>query len=287
MIVEVKANAKINMGLNIVGKLENGYHLLDMIMLPIDLSDFLKIEFLDEDGELEISTNKRNIPTGKDNILYKIYEAFYDKTKLKKKKIKVYLEKKIPHEAGLGGGSSDGACFLKTINKYHEGILSTEEMIELGKEVGADIPFFIINKPARVTGIGENIEIIENNLKNKIILVKPDFGVSTKLAYNGIKNIEEIKKSDIEKIKDDLKKGNTNFCGKNIQNGLEQVLLERDKNLMDFKKKIKEVEGIEFFMSGSGSAYYAIIKDCIDEEEVIRKVREIGKKCWVYLCNFK
>lgn len=287
MIFEVKANAKINMGLNVTGKLENGYHLLDMIMLPIDFSDNLKIEFSDEDGELEITTNKKEIPTGKENILYKIYDAFYEKTKLKKKRVLVYLEKIIPHEAGLGGGSSDGACFLKVLNEYYNNILTEDEMVELGKKIGADIPFFIINKPARVKGIGEKIEVIENNLKNKIILLKPEFGVSTKEAYRGIKNIEKLKKADIEKIKDDLKKGNENFCGKKIQNNLEEILLKKDKNLVEFKKKLEKIKDVEFFMSGSGSAYFGIVKKSINEEEIIPKIKEIVKKCGVYLCSFK
>lgn len=113
MKFSLKSNAKINIGLNVTGVLPNGYHLLDMIMVPVSLSDRLEGEIDEEEGELEIKTNKPSIPTGKENILWKIYDKFYEKSGLAKRKVEIYLEKFIPHEAGLGGGSSNGAFFLR------------------------------------------------------------------------------------------------------------------------------------------------------------------------------
>ena len=119
MIVKVESNAKINLGLNIVGKADNGYHLLDMVMVPISLKDKLTINFRETFGNLKIESNIKNIPTGKENIIYKIYDLFYKETKLKKQAIDVYLEKKIPSQAGLGGGSSNGAFFFNELNEFH------------------------------------------------------------------------------------------------------------------------------------------------------------------------
>ena len=170
MLVNVKSNGKINIGLNIVEKLPNGYHILDMIMVPISLADELKINFKEKKGNLKISSNIKDIPTDEKNILWKIYDAFYNFTKIEKEEIEIYLYKVIPHEAGLGGGSSNGAFFLKELNKFHKNILTDDELIVLGKTVGADIPFFIKNYPCRVKGIGEKLEKIENNLKCDIIL---------------------------------------------------------------------------------------------------------------------
>ena len=162
MKVSVKSNGKINIGLNIIEKLPNGYHSLDMTMVPISLADDIEINFTGKKGKLSISSNKKDIPTDERNILWKVYNAFYKFLNRESDETEIYLHKVIPHEAGLGGGSSNGAFFLKELNKYNGNILSDEELIAIGKTVGADIPFFIKNYPCRVKGIGENLERIEN-----------------------------------------------------------------------------------------------------------------------------
>lgn len=285
MKIKIDSNAKINIGLNIVGKLENGYHLLDMTMLPIDLCDHLTIEISPCEGKLTIETNKEDIPIGEDNILYKIYKAFYNKIGENSKEVNIFLEKKIPHQAGLGGGSSNGAIFLKVLNKYHGNPLSLSQLIEVGKKIGADIPFFILNKPTRVTGIGENLEEIENNLDVKLIIIKPKFGVSTQKAYENFKNIIEVKKADINEIIEGLKTNNLKKVTKNIVNNLEDGLLLTDTNIIRFREELEKFSELEFFMSGSGSAYFAFLLK--DIQETYSKLQEKFKSCEIYLCNFK
>ena len=282
MKFSLNSNAKINIGLNVTGVLPNGYHLLDMVMVPISLSDKLNGEIFEELGDLEITTNKPSIPTGKENILWKIYDRFYEKSGLPKKKIKVYLEKVIPHEAGLGGGSSNGAFFLKALNSYHNNFFSQEELIEIGKSVGADIPFFIVNKPSRVGGIGEKIEVIENNLEADIILIKPNFGVSTARAYKNMYMLNNKKDADIDKIIAGLHEGNLTSVEKNIENHLEQGLLLEDSNIIEFRKKLANISDMKFFMSGSGSAYYAFTQNGEKELEVLKEKLE---HCEVHLCR--
>lgn len=282
MKFSLNSNAKINIGLNVTGVLPNGYHLLDMVMVPISLSDKLNGEIFEESGDLEITTNKPSIPTGKENILWKIYDRFYEKSGLPKKKIKVYLEKVIPHEAGLGGGSSNGAFFLKELNSYHNNFFSQEELIEIGKSVGADIPFFIVNKPSRVGGIGEKIEVIENNLEADIILIKPNFGVSTARAYKNMYMLNNKKDADIDKIIAGLHEGNLTSVEKNIENHLEQGLLLEDSNIIEFRKKLANISDMKFFMSGSGSAYYAFTQNGEKELEVLKEKLE---HCEVHLCR--
>lgn len=251
------SNAKINVGLNVLGVLDNGYHDLDMVMLPIALSDTIKGEIFDEIGDLKITTNKKDIPTDERNILYKVYKKFYEKINKKPNRIELYLEKIIPHEAGLGGGSSNGAFFLKFLNDYHNNILTTEEMIKLGKGIGADIPFFIINKPARVRGIGEKLEVFENNLDAKITLIKPNFGVSTALAYKYSDKLKYKKYANIESIIKGFKENNLKLIEENIENTLEQGLIaNNDLNIKKFRKSLEKIYKNFIFMSGSGSAYY-------------------------------
>lgn len=284
-IFNLQSNAKINIGLNIVGVLENGYHLLDMTMIPIDLCDNLIIKVEDKSGDLKIKTNKKDIPVDSSNILYKIYIKFYEKVKLAPLSMEVFLEKIIPHQAGLGGGSSNGAIFLNFLNKFHGNILSFGELVELGKSIGADIPFFILNKPSRVQGIGEKLQEIENNLKVSLVIIKPPFGVSTVEAYKQMKNIDNPRKSNIDNIIQGLKENDLSLVEEYIENNLEEALLKSDKNLIEFRNKLKEVEELKFFMSGSGSAFYAFLIEDIDEK--ISKLRHRFNDCEIFLCNFK
>lgn len=282
MKFSIESNAKINMGLNVTGVLSNGYHLLDMVMVPISLSDIMEGEIFDEVGELKITTNKADIPVGKENILYKVYDKFYDVSGLERRKIEIYLEKKVPHEAGLGGGSSNGAFFLKKLNSYHNNIFSEDRLIEIGKEIGADIPFFIKNKPSRVRGIGEDIEIIENNLDLDLIIIKPGFGVSTGRAYKNMSMLNNKKDADIEGIVRGLKDGDISLIEGSIQNHLEQGLLLEDSNIIEFRKELSKIEGVKFFMSGSGSAYYTFAKS---GEKCLKLLVKNLQHCEIYLCK--
>ena len=283
MKFSLNSNGKINIGLNVTGVLPNGYHLLDMIMVPISLSDRITGEIEDITGTLEIKTNKVDIPVNEDNILWKIYDKFYNESGFSKRKISLYLEKIIPHQAGLGGGSSNGAFLLKLLNEFHGNFFSQERLIEIGKSVGADIPFFLINKSARVRGIGEDIEIIENNLKNSIILIKPQFGVSTGKAYKNMSMLNNKRDANIDKIIFGLKNNRIDIVEDNIENHLEQGLLLEDKNIIEFRKKLAELN-MKFFMSGSGSAYYTFVTQ-EESEEAVTRIKEYLNSCEVYLCS--
>lgn len=283
MKFSLNSNGKINIGLNVTGVLPNGYHLLDMIMIPISLSDKITGEIEDISGTLEIKTNKADIPVNEDNILWKIYDKFYSESGLSKRKISLYLEKSIPHQAGLGGGSSNGAFLLKLLNEFHGNFFSQERLIEIGKSVGADIPFFLINKSARVRGIGEDIEIIENNLKNSIILIKPQFGVSTGKAYKNMSMLNNKRDANIDKIIFGLKDNRVDIVEENIENHLEQGLLLEDENIIEFRKKLAELN-MKFFMSGSGSAYYTFVTQ-EESEEAVTIIKEYLNSCEVYLCS--
>lgn len=283
MKFSLNSNGKINIGLNVTGVLPNGYHLLDMIMVPISLSDRITGEIEDITGTLEIKTNKADIPVNEDNILWKIYDKFYSESGLSKRKISLYLEKIIPHQAGLGGGSSNGAFLLKLLNEFHGNFFSQERLIEIGKSVGADIPFFLINKSARVRGIGEDIEIIENNLKNSIILIKPQFGVSTGKAYKNMSMLNNKRDANIDKIIFGLEDNRVDIVEDNIENHLEQGLLLEDENIIEFRKKLAELN-MKFFMSGSGSAYYTFVTQ-EESEEAVTRIKEYLNSCEVYLCS--
>lgn len=280
----ITSNAKINIGLNITEKLPNGYHLLDMIMVPISLADKLEIKFNNQKGKLNISSNIKDIPCDEKNILYKVYKAFYEKAQIEPEDIDVYLEKNIPHEAGLGGGSSNGGFFLKELNKFHNFVLSDEDLSLVGKSVGADVPFFLKNTPCRVKGIGEKLKKIQNNLDCDVILVKPKFGVSTKKAYELYSKLDEKKFANIEEVLSGLKENNLKKVCENIENMLEQGLLIDDENIKNFRNRIKET-GLDFFMSGSGSCYY-ILSSKNTTEDYLKILNQKFDDCRIIKCNF-
>lgn len=285
---KIRANAKINIGLNILEKLESGYHSLDMIMAPISLSDEMDIEYTgktEEGSDLIITTNKPDIPTGEENILYKIYRAYYEKTKLPREEIRVHLIKNIPHEAGLGGGSSDGGAFMRELNEHHNNLLSLEEMIDISKKIGADIPFFLINKSCRARGIGERLEVLENNLDCEVILIKPKFGVSAGEAYTNFSKLKHNKSADIEKILIGLKENNISNVLNNIENHLEQGLILTNKEINDFRGKLWVKSEMDFFMSGSGSTYFTLVRRN-NAQETYKTLKSLFKDCEVYLCKF-
>ncbi len=288
MIKEIKSNAKINIGLNVEGVLDNGYHLLDMVVVPIDLSDKLVIDFKEKKGGLKIFTEEKNIPTDERNILYKVYTAFYKKSGIEPEEIEVYLEKNIPSEAGLGGGSSNGAFFLKELNNYHGNIFSCEELISFSKNIGADIPFFIINKSSRVKGIGEEIESFENNLKSNIILIKPPFGVSTPVAFklcDSLNSEQKDKKANILKIIEGLFENNLYKTKHGIENQLEIALLTENEEIKKFRSKLQSFQNQNFYMSGSGSTYFTFV-DEKDSLSIYNKLKQEFKECKIYMSKF-
>lgn len=280
----VKANAKINLGLNILGKNEDGYHELDMMMAPISLYDTLNIKFFQKKGNLILKSNIKGVPLNEKNIIYKIYEAFYNETSLQRENIEVYLDKNIPFQAGLGGGSSDGAFFLKTLNEYHKSPLTLQEMIDLGKKIGADIPFFIVNETVRAKGIGEILEKTVNNLDAKIILIKPNFGISTAEAYRGYSQLTEKKWADIDKIVEGLKENNLSKVIDNVENHLQQTSLLLNNNVKTFEEKLAKISK-NFKMSGSGSCYY-LISDKDNSQFFYETLRSEFTDCFISQQDF-
>ncbi|WP_427169115.1 4-(cytidine 5'-diphospho)-2-C-methyl-D-erythritol kinase [Fusobacterium nucleatum] len=282
---KIFSNAKINIGLNVFQKESDGYHNIDSIMAPIDLSDEMDITFYSELGDLKIDCSDKNIPTDERNILYKAYKVFFEKSKKEKEKIDIFLKKNIPFEAGLGGGSSNAGFFLKLLNKHYGNIYNEEELEELAMKIGSDVPFFIKNKTARVGGKGNKIELVENNLKDSIILIKPlDLGVSTKEAYESFDNLKEVKYADFDKIIECLKINNRIILENNIENVLEQGILETNIDIKMLRMTLSSViPGKKFFMSGSGSTYYTFVTE-LEKSQIETRLNTFVDKVKIIIC---
>lgn len=283
---KIFSNAKVNIGLNVFQKESDGYHEIDSVMLPIDLSDEMEITFYDEMGNLKIECSDNNVPTDERNTLFKAYNLFFEESKKNKEKIHIFLKKNIPSEAGLGGGSSNAAFFLKILNKYYGNIYDEKKLEELAMRIGSDVPFFIKNKAARVRGKGNKLEVIENNLKDSIILIKPNkVGVSTKEAYNSFDKLKEVKYADFEKIIEHLKDNNRIILENYIENNLEQGILETNLDIKMLKMTLNSViAGKKFFMSGSGSTYYTFVTE-IEKSQVETRLKTFVDDITVIICD--
>jgi len=283
---KIFSNAKINIGLNVFQKESDGYHNIDSIMVPIDLADEMDVTFYSDLGNLKIECSDKNIPTDERNILYKTYKAFFEESKKEKRKIDIILKKNIPSEAGLGGGSSNAGFFLKLLNEYYGNIYNESELEELAMKIGSDVPFFIKNKTARVGGKGNKVDLVENNLKDSIILIKPlDFGVSTKEAYESFDNLKEVKYANFDKIIECLKDNNRIALENSIENSLEQGILETDINIKMLKITLNSViSGKKFFMSGSGSTYYTFVTE-LEKSQIETRLKTFVDNVKIIICK--
>ena len=285
----ILSNAKINIGLNVFKKDSDGYHNIDSIMAPIDLADELEITFFDEVGDLKIECTDKKIPTDDKNILYKTYKIFFEEIlKVEQEKIEVKLIKNIPSEAGLGGGSSNAAFFLLTLCDKYKLKLDDVFFKNIAKRIGSDVPFFLENKTARVSGKGEKIQIIENNLEDSLILIKPnDFGVSTKEAYEKFDKLINVEYSNFDDIIKSLKENKRISLENEIYNGLEQAIVDENINLKMLKLSLNSVlSGKKFFMSGSGSTYYTFVTEK-EKSQVETRLKTFVDNVQIIMCNLK
>ncbi len=244
-------NAKINIGLNIISRRDDGYHNIETVFYPIGLKDAL--EFV-ENHSKEINLSLSGIPMYSEpqsNLVLKAYHLLASVKKLPG--LDIHLYKAIPFGAGLGGGSSDAAFFLKALNTYFELKLSNEELKKLALQLGADCSFFIENTPSLATGIGEILEPVEVNLKGYcLILIKPSLGVVTREAYSKITpQIPDYPLSD------SLKKKPEEWI-KFIKNDFESSVFQIYPQIEIIKNHLAEKGAIYASMSGSGSSVFGL-----------------------------
>ena len=264
-------NCKINIGLNIVSKRPDGYHNLETVFFPIPLRDNLEFKEI-ENEDVPYRLVSGGVPIeGKpeDNLIVKVYLDM--KAEFNLPALELSLYKNIPMGAGLGGGSSDAAAMMKGLNEAYNLQLSTEDMEKRLAKFGADCPFFVRNKPAYATGIGDELTNCNVSLKDKfIVLVKPDVFVSTKQAYAYVTPklpaipLAEAIKLPIETWKEQ------------IVNDFEQSVFPFHPELPAIKQTLYDMGAVYASMSGSGSTMYGIFNRPTPE------ANEVFDKCFVY-----
>lgn len=271
------AYAKINLSLDVVCKREDGYHELSMIMLPLAFHDILEIELSDKD----IYTSDSDMIFDESNTIVKAVKIMREAYKLKQC-FKIHCEKRIPMQAGLAGGSADAAAVLRGINTLCDLNIPINELALLGKKIGADVPFCVLNKPAYVSGIGEKIEPFDPIFDYEILLVKPQKGVSTKRAFEML-DFKTAIHPQISKIVSALKIGNAKAWIPELGNTLEQTAFQLVPEIETIKKQLQKDGFDAVLMSGSGSCLFGLTHNLALIEQV--KVDKYYKECTCYHTN--
>lgn len=265
----VKANAKINLGLYITGLNKDKYHLLDATMIPISLYDEIDI-IVNNKNEDEVIFDKIGIP--KNNTITKAINLLRERYKFNQY-FDIKVKKNIPDGAGLGGGSSDAAFVMKSIKEILNLKVDEKEFMDIALKVGADVPFFLVNKPCRMQGIGEKLTPFNINGKYLFLLIKPIDGVSTIEAYKKYDELIIKHKNNVEEIINALEKNKELI---NIKNELFEVAKVINTQIIKLEKEVLEFSPKVLTMSGSGSTL--VVYDEIDKLQTIKNKLEKNKE---------
>lgn len=258
--VNLKSRAKINLSLDVKGKRPDGYHEVEMIMQQINLYDNICITERD-DNEIKISTNCEYIPSNASNITYKAADKLRKSLSISKG-VDIYIDKQIPVAAGLAGGSSNAAAVLKGLNSLWGLGLSQKELMDIGVDIGADVPFCILGGTALAEGIGEKLTPIESSIKNTwIVLAKPPISVSTGEVYRQLNLSKIVNRPNTSYLIDAIRKGNIYAVSDNMNNVLETVTEAKYQIITEIKRRMMEYNALGAMMSGSGPTVFGIYKN--------------------------
>ena len=252
----VKAPAKINLYLDVLGRRENGYHDLDMVMLPVELHDTIELEHLPQGHYTHIISDKIERQVIDHNMIYRTHELLVKQYDFKHNFI-IRVHKEIPIYAGMGGGSSNGAAVLRAFKRYGKIKMSDEEETKFCLQLGADVPFCMKNTPAHVEGIGEKVTPIIVKKQYHVLIIKPKQGLSTKTVFEACDKYN-LKHGNVQDVIKALETGDDELLAKSMFNSLEEVSMSLCPEVKQVKEMLKK-DGFKcVLMTGSGSCVYAL-----------------------------
>lgn len=275
--MQLFAPAKINLSFEIKGRRADGFHEIETLMTPISLADRLTIETTANQGAVDFSCDDPSLPAGEDNLVVRAVKVFREATKTGTG-IKIVLEKKIPHGAGLGGGSSDAASTLLGLNELFGAGLSDGDLISLAAQLGSDVPFFMTRSAAICRGRGEMVSPTSLAARFNLLLLKPDFGVPTSWAYGKWKKSQELPGIDYSPQE---------FGSMRFVNDLEHPVFEKFVLLGYLKTWLRRQPEVgAALMSGSGSTVFAVLRGADRLKPLSERIRaEIDPTLWMFACE--
>jgi 4-diphosphocytidyl-2-C-methyl-D-erythritol kinase len=274
--MQVLAPAKINLSLKILGRRNDGFHEIDTLIAPISLYDEIGIEKRPEKG-IKFRCDDPSVPQGDDNLVVRAAKTFFETTKIEPA-VSIELKKKIPHGAGLGGGSSDSASVLLALNDLFETRLSREALAEMAEPLGSDVPFFLFQSAAVCKGHGEIVMPVKLQRQFSILLLKPAFAVSTAWAYSRWQHSREIPGIRYEAQE---------FGGQTFANDLERPVFEKFVFLVQLKMwLLSQSEVGAALMSGSGSTMFVVMRENADADSVATRAKAaLDPDLWTCACK--
>lgn len=275
--MQLSVPAKINLSFRIRSRRADGFHEIETLMTPISLADRITIERAGDDGEIRFSCDDPSLPTGDDNLVVRAAKLFRQRANISSG-ITIALDKKIPHGAGLGGGSSDAASTLLGLNELFAADLQQNELLKLAAQLGSDVPFFVVRSAAICRGRGEIVEQTSLATKLRLVLFKPDFAVPTPWAYGRWKESRELPGVDYSPQE---------LNGIQFVNDLERPVFEKFVLLAHLKTWLRQQpEPAVALMSGSGSTVFAVLRDGAGGKELAARARgEIDATLWTCDCE--
>ena len=275
--MQVLAPAKINLSLKILGRRSDGFHEIETVIAPISFYDEIKVEKRSGKTGIVFRCDVPSVPQGDDNLVVRAAKAFVAKAKIDAA-ISIELQKKIPHAAGLGGGSSNAASTLLALNQLFETNLPREALSKIAETIGSDIPFFIFQSAAVCKGRGELVTPLKLRQRLSLLLVKPGFAVSTSWAYHHWQASREIPR---------VSYATQEFGGQTFVNNLERPAFEKFVFLAQLKMwLLKQPEVGAALMSGSGSATFAVLREHSEADRIAERAKaELDPELWACACE--
>ena len=279
--IKLKARAKINLGLDVVRKREDGYHEVRMIMQMINLYDRITLRRSTEPG-IRVTTNLPYLPVNEDNLVYRAAKLLMEEFKVTEG-AEIELQKYIPVAAGMAGGSSDAAAVMVGVNRiFHLG-LTKKQLMERGVKIGADVPFCIMRGTALAEGIGEVLTPLPAMPHCSLVIAKPKIHVSTKFVYGNLKANELKEHPDIDGQVQALREGSLEQLVAKIGNVLETVTVPAYPVIDEIKKTMLKNDAMGAMMSGSGPTVFGVFEREERAQEVCRLLKKEGAAKQVYL----
>lgn len=281
--ISLKALAKINLGLDVVGRREDGYHEVRMIMQTIQLYDRLDIKRTQEPG-IQIQTNLSFLPVNENNLIYKAAKLLMDEFSITDG-VSVKLDKRIPVAAGMAGGSTDAAAMLIGVNRLFSLGLTKRQLMERGVQIGADVPYCIMRGTALAEGIGEALSPLPPMVKCPVLIAKPSISVSTKFVYQNLKLDDTTIHPDIDRLIDDIKAKNLHDIAAHMGNVLETVTIPNYPVIDEIKKHMLSNGAVGAMMSGSGPTVFGLFDDEDTAKKAYKAMRSSHLARQVYLTS--
>ena len=282
--IRLKAMAKINLGLDVVRRREDGYHEVRMIMQTVNLYDKLVISVSEEPG-IRLTTNLGFLPVNEDNLIYKAARLLMDEYEIKKG-VDIQLQKFIPVAAGMAGGSTDAAATLIGMNRLFHLNLSRQQLMDYGVKLGADVPYCVAGGTALSEGIGEILTPLPDVPKGYVLVAKPGINVSTRFVYTNLKLNEVTEHPDIDAQIEAIKEQDFRKMAGLMGNVLETVTIPAHPIIQEIKDFMMQEGAVNAMMSGSGPTVFGLFEDKQLAEKACEKLRESRLAKMVFLTTF-